>query len=111
MRISRQTLFEAAASEAKRFGHRTPMPLHVAWVVARTEPLMIERAFGANAPAAIRHALAGAPPAGDPRALASLLDAWEREDFDAFLAALAPFLPDEIRPREHAVPEDWKPGT
>jgi WD40 repeat protein/serine/threonine protein kinase len=107
----RRTLLEAAASEAKRFGHNTPGPAHLAFVLAREAPSEFERVFGSGAERRLAAALQSSapPPAAD---LASLLAGCSSDEPAALLALLVPYLsePEPARPAEEDVPAVWSVG-
>jgi WD40 repeat protein/serine/threonine protein kinase len=109
--LSRETLLEAAAAEAKRFGHAGPAPAHLALVLAHHTPDAFDAAFGDRATDRLQRALkqAAAVRGAD---LSMMLETWAgaSEDLFAGLAVYIGELLDSAEPTVEADHVEWSPG-
>jgi WD40 repeat protein/serine/threonine protein kinase len=111
--LSRETLLEAAASEAKRFEHAGAAPAHLALVLARHTPTAFDAAFGGGAADRLQRGLkrASAVRGAD---LPVMLETWGTGAPERLLAALASYV-EELLGSEAPVPAaddvEWSPGN
>jgi WD40 repeat protein/serine/threonine protein kinase len=110
--LSRETLLEASASEAKRFGHAGAAPAHLALVLAHHTPDAFDAAFGDGASDRLQRALkqAAAVRGAD---LPMMLETWATgasEDLFAGLAAYVGELLGSAAPPVESDRVEWRPG-
>src|SRR5262245_30380255 len=122
----RLTLVESVVSEAKRFGHGSPHPAHLALVLAREAPDVFKLSFGLDTEQRLVAALFRSAP--DPKGadVLSLIETSESDERAALLEALMPYVaelvgrivvpavPERVawqpRPAATDVPQVWRAG-
>jgi ATP-dependent Clp protease ATP-binding subunit ClpA len=82
------TLLDDARAEAKRAGHTSVTPLHLAAALARRAPAAFEGAFGAGSTTRVQNELLRSTPAGSEADTVALLESAGSDDPVAVIAAL-----------------------
>ena len=74
------TLLDDARAEAKRAGHTSVTPLHLAAALARRVPAAFEGAFGAGSTTRVQNELLRSTPAGSEADTVALLESAGSDD-------------------------------